>query len=241
MPTATAACQRVTTADGSHSLYVPALNEHYHSVNGALQESQHVFIEAGFRYICKNSPRPSCRILEVGFGTGLNALLTMLEAERYCVDVHYETIEKYPLPTEIVASLNYATELQLPDNRRFMCLHSLAWEQEQRLSPYFSLCKRQADLCVYVPNPPFDLIYFDAFAPDVQPELWTEAVFRKLYGCLSFGGTLVTYSSKGTVKAALRQAGFEIRRLQGAAGKRHMLRAVKPYSSSAFSNSDADA
>ncbi|MDR2361965.1 MAG: tRNA (5-methylaminomethyl-2-thiouridine)(34)-methyltransferase MnmD [Prevotellaceae bacterium] len=233
-------CRIVSTADGSYTLYLPALNEHYHSVNGAVQESLHVYIEAGLRYICKDAPHTSRRILEAGFGTGLNALLTMLEAEHSRTDIYYEAIEKYPLPLEIVTSLNYAETLRLPDSCRFMHLHNLAWEQEQRLSPHFSLCKRRVDLCAYEPDGLFDGIYFDAFAPSVQPELWTATIFRKLYNSLSDGGALVTYSAKGAVKTALRQAGFELQRLPGAAGKRHMLRAVKPHSS-LLSNSDADA
>ncbi|MDR0729561.1 MAG: tRNA (5-methylaminomethyl-2-thiouridine)(34)-methyltransferase MnmD [Prevotellaceae bacterium] len=240
-PTSAVDCRIVSTADGSHTLYLPALNEHYHSVNGAVQESRHVFIAAGFRYICKDTPRTSRRILEVGFGTGLNALLTMLEAEHSGTDIYYEAIEKYPLPPEIVASLNYAEALHLPDSRRYMCLHNLAWERRQQLSPHFSLCKHRADLRAYEPDGLFDGIYFDAFAPDVHPELWTMTIFRKLYDSLSDGGALVTYSAKGAVKTALRQAGFELRRLPGAAGKRHMLRAVKPHPSRSFSNSDADA
>ncbi|MDR1680824.1 MAG: tRNA (5-methylaminomethyl-2-thiouridine)(34)-methyltransferase MnmD [Prevotellaceae bacterium] len=226
-PTATADFRLIITSDGSHTLYVPSLNEHYHSVRGAVQESRHVYIGSGFRYICKNMLHDSLKILEVGFGTGLNALLTLLEAEHAGVEVYYEALEKYPLPMEVVAELNYATASGLPDKRLFMRLHSTAWDQQVCLSPYFTLHKRLADLLAYEPEMLFDLIYFDAFAPDVQPDLWTEAVFRKLYECLCPGGTLVTYSSKGAVKIALRQAGFNLWRLSGAGGKRHMLRAVK--------------
>jgi tRNA U34 5-methylaminomethyl-2-thiouridine-forming methyltransferase MnmC len=222
----------VETADGSHSLYVPAFAEHYHSTHGALQESRHVFIDAGFRYILKNIARRPLRILEMGFGTGLNAWLTLLEAERNAVDVYYEAIEKYPLPQDIVAQLNYG-QLLPSAHLCFARLHQSPWALPGEvgspavLSPHFTLSKRPADLRDYRPTRPFDLIYFDAFAPAVQPELWTDSIFKKLYDGLADGGALVTYSSKGTVKTALRKAGFSVARLPGAAGKRHMLRAEK--------------
>jgi len=217
----------VTTADGSHTLYVPELNEHYHSTNGALQESLHVFIEAGFRYVCKSMLRRPLHLLEVGFGTGLNALLTLLEAEKKHVEIYYETVEKYPLPPETIEQLNYGR--LLPENSAplFYAIHRAAWGKETPLESWGTLCKKQVDLRDYQPGKTFDLIYFDAFAPTAQPTLWTQEIFRKLHAALSDGGVLVTYSSKGSVKQALRAAGFCVERLPGAAGKRHMLRAAK--------------
>jgi len=209
------------TADGSHTLFVPALNETYHSMYGALQESLHVFIDAGFRYATARSGQSPLRILEIGFGTGLNALLTWEEAVQKQTPVYYEAIEKYPLSEKEAAALNYAAHEKLYD------MHRGAWEIPVALSPYFTLCKRITDLLHYHPEGLFDVIYFDAFAPTVQPELWSEAVFYKLYTALRSGGVLVTYSSKGIVKTALRTTGFELQRLSGAIGKRHMLRAIK--------------
>jgi tRNA U34 5-methylaminomethyl-2-thiouridine-forming methyltransferase MnmC len=219
----------ITTADGSHSLFVPALNEHYHSTNGALQESQHVFIAAGFKYVAEKISRDYVSVLEIGFGTGLNALLTLLEARNRKTAVFYETVEKYALPPTTIAQLNYNTLVPTEDNNCFEKIHQAKWNEETPIAtcpetPYILLKNLQC-LLDYRPCRLFDVIYFDAFAPAVQPELWTTAVFKKLYDCLNAGGVLVTYSAKGTVKAALREAGFLVERLPGAAGKRHMVRA----------------
>jgi tRNA U34 5-methylaminomethyl-2-thiouridine-forming methyltransferase MnmC len=215
----------VITADGSHSLYAPEWKESYHSTNGALQESLHVFIDAGFRHVlARRGAESTIRILEAGFGTGLNALLTLMEAEKVPVHVWYESVEKYPLPERVYAALNYAA---LTGSGHFAALHEAPWEQACAITEHFTLLKRAVDLLQYQPAGVVDLIYFDAFSPGVQPELWTEAIFRKLYGQLSEGGVLVTYSSKGTVKQALRAVGFCLERLPGAAGKRHIIRAVK--------------
>jgi tRNA U34 5-methylaminomethyl-2-thiouridine-forming methyltransferase MnmC len=214
----------VITADGSTTLLIPELNETYHSIHGAERESLHVFIDAGLKFLCGKGPAerqvPVIRILEMGFGTGLNALLTLLYAEEHQLQVYYEALEKYPLPEEEVALLNYR------DRDKLLSLHACAWEKPVALSTGFMLHKRQLDLLNYTPEQRFDLVYFDAFAPGVQPKLWSREVFAKLYTAMSPGGVLVTYSSKGTVKNALREAGFEIKRLPGAAGKRHILRAV---------------
>jgi tRNA U34 5-methylaminomethyl-2-thiouridine-forming methyltransferase MnmC len=213
--------QFIVTDDGSHTLFVPALNETYHSTHGAVQESLHVFVQEGFGYAVSHNKQPLLRVLEVGFGTGLNALLTWQEAEKEGIPVYYETIEKYPLTEEEAAALNYAAHDKL------MHLHRCAWGEPVALSPYFTLCKQKVDLSDYKPLTHFEVIYFDAFAPAVQPELWSEAVFRMLYAALDKGGVLVTYSAKGVVKIALRAVGFDVCRLTGAAGKRHMVRAVK--------------
>jgi tRNA U34 5-methylaminomethyl-2-thiouridine-forming methyltransferase MnmC len=212
--------QLVTTDDGSHTLFVPELNETYHSTRGAVQESLHVFLRAGFHYAVSCSAGRPLRVLEVGFGTGLNALLTWREAGRLGIPVYYEAVEKYPLGEGEAAALNY------PGREELARLHTCRWEAPVALSPYFTLCKREADLLAYAPAGPFDVVYFDAFAPAVQPALWSVDVFRKLYGALCPGGVLVTYSAKGTVKEALREAGFAVRRLAGAPGKRHMVRAM---------------
>ncbi|MDR0692248.1 MAG: tRNA (5-methylaminomethyl-2-thiouridine)(34)-methyltransferase MnmD [Prevotellaceae bacterium] len=213
--------QFIITDDGSHTLFVPELNETYHSTRGAMQESLHVFLQAGFRCAISYLAKQPIRVLEVGFGTGLNALLTWQEAEYSGVSVYYEAVEKYPLDEKEAAALNY------PEQGKLVRLHGCQWETPIALSPCFTLCKRNVDLLEYVPMGYFEVIYFDAFAPDVQPELWSKDVFHKLYEALNPGGILVTYSAKGMVKTVLRDIGFEVQRLAGAAGKRHMIRAVK--------------
>jgi tRNA U34 5-methylaminomethyl-2-thiouridine-forming methyltransferase MnmC len=157
----------------------------------------------------------------VGFGTGLNALLTWQEAERLNFPVYYEAIEKYPLSEEEAAALNYH------EREKVMRLHACRWDTPEVLSPRFTLYKRHTDLLDYVPAGRFEVIYFDAFSSSVQPELWRKEVFGKLYEALNPGGVLVTYSAKGTVKTALRDVGFAVERLAGAPGKRHMVRATK--------------
>ncbi len=208
------------TADKSPTLYVPELDEHYHSVNGALQESMHVFINAGFKQIKKKS----LSISETGFGTGLNALLTISESQNNTQKIYYETIEKYPLSDDIIEELQ---KTETFNSDIFKKIHSAEWEKEINISDNFILKKRQTDLINYIPDKKFDLIYFDAFAPDKQPELWTEEIFTKLCKATNKNGILVTYSAKGSVKQALRNAGYFVKRLPGPAGKRHMVQAIK--------------
>ncbi|MDR1552500.1 MAG: tRNA (5-methylaminomethyl-2-thiouridine)(34)-methyltransferase MnmD [Prevotellaceae bacterium] len=213
----------VKTLDGSQTIKVADINEHYHSVNGAIQESQHVFINNGLHYIRKDK----LSIFETGFGTGLNAMLTFYEAEKSNKFVDYTTLELYPLDEKIFLQLNYAEMLNLDSNKYFLPLHACEWNRNIELSKNFTFKKISVDLNKYSDNKRFDLIYFDAFAPDKQKELWTETVFKKMFSILNDGGILVTYSAKGEVKQNMRNAGFTITRLQGAAGKRHMLRADK--------------
>jgi tRNA U34 5-methylaminomethyl-2-thiouridine-forming methyltransferase MnmC len=216
-----------TTADGSHTLFVPELNEHYHSTYGALQESQLVFIENGLHHL------PAClkeiNLLEVGFGTGLNALLTVLEAKKLKRKINYVAIEPKPLKQEITGQLNFASVIGGTEAEGyFRKLHESAWDSPSFLSDYFIISKIQAKLEeISLRAGQFHLVYFDAFGPDVQPDLWTEPVFRQLFNCLKPEGILVTYSCKGTVKRALKAAGFTIEKLPGPAGKREVLRAMK--------------
>jgi len=221
--------KKIITADNSPTLYVPELDEHYHSVNGALQESMHIFINAGLKHIQKEK----IIILEVGFGTGLNAVLTFSENAKSEKTIYYETIEKYPLSTDIIADLlnNNFVEPELTKQ-----IHDAPWEKEIMISYNFCLKKIKTDLKTYLPEHTFDLIYFDAFAPEKQPELWTDEIFKKIYDATKQNGILVTYSAKGTVKQALRAAGFIVKRLPGPKGKRHMVQAVKITSS--FPSSD---
>ncbi|MDL2320618.1 tRNA (5-methylaminomethyl-2-thiouridine)(34)-methyltransferase MnmD [Alistipes sp. OttesenSCG-928-B03] len=207
----------VPTADGSQTLRHPVMGETYHSVNGAVAESRHVFISNGFDLCAKDE----VAILEVGFGSGLNALLTLNAAREQGRRVRYTAVELYPMSPETAAAMTYAAD------PAFMALHASEWGAPQEITHGFSLHKVAADLTEVQFATIFDVVYFDAFAPDCQPQLWTREVFAKLHKAMSPDGALVTYSAKGDVKRALREAGFEVRRLPGAPGKRHMLRAVK--------------
>lgn len=218
----------VLTEDGSNTLRVPDLNEHYHSTFGAIAESRHIFIEAGLKYVMKNEP-VELNILEVGFGTGLNALLTMLWAGSTGNSINYTTIEKYPLIDGLWDKLNYPEQLE--DARAydyFKALHECTWNENHKLLDNFNFIKKDVDLETYQnPEASFDLIYFDAFGPDVQPNLWTEEIFNKIAKMTAKGGVLVTYSCKGTVKRALKATGFKIEKIPGPKGKREILRGVR--------------
>jgi len=190
------------------------------TVNGALQESLHVF----FFFLLKQIQKEKLNILEVGFGTGLNALLTYREAEKTKQKIHYETIEKYPLTVDIIEDLLSGN---FPEKDVALKMHKADWQKEIKISENFYLKKIKIDLKTYFPERTFDLIYFDAFAPDKQPKLWTTKIFTKLYKATDKNGILVTYSAKGSVKQALRSAGYFVKRLPGPAGKHHMVRAIK--------------
>lgn len=207
----------VATSDGSQTLRHHITGETYHSVNGAVAESTHVFIRNGF----EAHPAGHVRILEAGFGSGLNALLTLHAAEKADRSVDYTAVELYPVAPEIARGMIYSSD------PLFVQMHDAPWNEKYRVTQEFSLTKIHGDLADTRFETIFDIVYYDAFAPDSQPELWTGEIFGRIYDALAPGGILVTYSAKGDVKRALRSAGFEVRRLEGAPGKRHMLRAVK--------------
>lgn len=208
----------IDTDDGSKTLYNADLNESYHSRFGAVQESQHVFIHNGLRACYDRSP---IHIFELGLGTGLNALLTAQAAGNdRCVC--YTAIEAHPLQDDIVRQLNYAA-----DNQLFTRIHRAPWGRSVEITEHFTLNKINADFCVYAPQQSYDVLYYDAFAPDVQPELWTDEVWAKLAAMTRAGGILVTYCAKGAVRRGLDAAGFAMERLPGPPGKREMLRGVK--------------
>lgn len=212
------------TADGSHTLYVPELDEHYHSVKGALTESQHIFIEMGL----KHSPATEPRILEIGLGTGLNAFLTLLTAEETRRKVHYTGIERFPLTAETVHRLNYPSMIGKGHEAAYYAIHQAAWETDCALSPYFTLHKIKGDFTHYDFAKGYDIIYFDAFAPEKQPEMWKQPLFDTLYNVLNDEGILTTYCAKGAVRRMLQAAGFTVERLPGPPrGKREILRATK--------------
>jgi len=214
----------VKTTDGSYTLYVPELDETYHSTNGALQESLHVFIDAGLKF----SSLKKVSVLEVGFGTGLNALTTFNEAEKQGISIEFTSLEAYPLTWEEVDKLNYlALEGYEKHSIPFKEMHSCDWGRFTEISSNYSLRKMNLKLQELTFENTFDLIYFDAFAPQIQPELWTEEIFALMYKALKNKGVLVTYCAKGTVKRALKAVGFELQSIPGPPGKREMSRAVK--------------
>jgi len=208
------------TADGSHTLFIPEMDEHYHSVNGAVQESRHVFIEAGLHRLSKEK----LRILEIGFGTGLNAFLTLLETD---IPVVYYTIESYPLTSEIIQSLNYGECIGTDKKELFTSLHTSPWNEAVKITESFTLYKIHGDSNTYALPGDIDLVYFDAFAPDKQPEMWNQAIFHKLYDSMATGGILTTYCAKGSVRRMMQEAGYSVERIPGPPGKREMLRATK--------------
>ncbi|MBN8695859.1 MAG: tRNA (5-methylaminomethyl-2-thiouridine)(34)-methyltransferase MnmD [Bacteroidetes bacterium] len=214
----------IQTADGSHSLYLKELDEHYHSVHGAIQEGIHVFIKAGLQ-ACNNQ---HVSILEIGLGTGLNALLTLMEVKRSNKQVHYTAIEAFPLEEQLINQLNYVQVLKAEEwTEQFQSIHACPWGQEQTINKQFTLFKLQGQLQTAVFPATYDLIYFDAFGPRVQPEMWTEEIFSKMYAVLNAGGMLVTYCAKGEVKRTLKKVGFMVETLPGPPGKREMVRARK--------------
>jgi len=216
----------IQTADGSTSFYHEELDETYHSKHGAIQESMHVFIGAGLRPLVEN--KKEINILEMGFGSGLNAWLCALEAEGNQIKINYNGVEAYPVAQEFIESINYPdwgrSEIE---KQLFYKIHSAAWEKLVQLSPQFWLKKVKIRFEEFAPEQKFDLIYFDAFGPDIQPELWKEEVFGKMFSALKPGGVLVTYSVKGIVRRAMKSAGFVVEKIPGPPGKREMSRAVK--------------
>ncbi|MEG1379463.1 MAG: tRNA (5-methylaminomethyl-2-thiouridine)(34)-methyltransferase MnmD [Bacteroidales bacterium] len=215
------------TADGSVTFYIPEIDEHYHSTNGAVVEARHVYLkEALQQYITLNLPK-QVRILEVGFGTGLNAFLTLLRSEELQIPIHYTTLELYPLGAEQVGMLNYAEQIDASRLHLFNALHEAEWGETVSITPFFSIEKRQLDLVRSPLEGLFDVVYFDAFAPDKQPEMWTEAIYRKGADAVIPHGILTTYCAKGVVRRGFRDAGFAMERIPGPPGKREMIRGTR--------------
>jgi len=242
--------QVIRTEDGSPTLFSEELHQGYHSVFGAVTEAHHIFIEAGFRFavnhlhnpLNNNQPAPvsslpgsnseklfELKVLEAGFGTGLNALLTFREASLSEIRVQYDAIEAFPLPQKVWQQLAYPAESEaVSRNNTFRTIHEAPWDRDSAISDFFFLHKIHKKLEVFEPGTAqYHLVYFDAFSPEVQPELWHPDIFSKLARSMKDGAVLVTYSAKGTVKQALRQAGLRVERLAGPPGKRHMIRAHK--------------
>lgn len=215
--------QITETGDGSHTLFVPDLNEYYHSIHGAVQESSIVFINNGYRY-CEADP---VHIFEVGFGTGLNALLTAAVCMEDKRTVFYTAIEKYPLDETIIASINHPVSAGKGSREIFDAIHSAGWGKEVRILENFYLTKLRSDLIEESYQGKYDLIYFDAFGPDKQPEMWSDEIFRKISAITKESGILVTYSAKGSVRRRLRDCGYSVNILPGPPGKREVIRAIR--------------
>ncbi|MES2837058.1 MAG: tRNA (5-methylaminomethyl-2-thiouridine)(34)-methyltransferase MnmD [Bacteroidota bacterium] len=214
----------ITTSDGSSSLYNEVLDETYHSSHGAIQEALHVFIANGLHYFDNSLNEIS--ILEVGFGTGLNTLLTLLHSNGKLVD--YTALETFPLSNEITTQLNYTSLLQQNEVKPlFEKLHNCNWNEKVEITQQFYLSKLKKEVQTIEFKNQFDLVYYDAFGPRAQPDMWTKEIFEKLYSALKPNGILVTYCAKGEVKRMLKAVGFIVETLPGPPGKREMTRAIK--------------
>jgi len=210
----------IFTKDGSHSIFIKEINETYHSLHGAISESNHVFIQNGL----KINDKKQLKILEIGFGTGLNALLTLINADEK--NIKYTSIEPFPLKELIYKKLNFHESLNI-NKDIFLQLHYCNWETDIQISDNFTLHKTKTTLQNYKYNEQNDIIFFDAFAPNKQSEMWKKSILRKCFKLINFEGYLVTYCAKGTVKRNLKEVGFVVETLSGPPGKREMIRAKK--------------
>ncbi len=214
----------IQTADGSTTIHLPDWDENYHSKHGAIQEAQHVFIKNGLTLFGNKS----ISLLEIGFGTGLNAFITFLEGKKLNQKIEYVGIEAHPISEGEVALMNYVDQLDAASEKEiFAKMHSCSWEIQHQLSSKFSLTKRQQFFDTIEDCQKFDLIYFDAFGYRVQPELWSTEIFKKMYTALKPKGILVTYAARGVVKRSMIEVGFSVEKLEGPPGKREMFRATK--------------
>lgn len=209
------------TSDGSTTIHLPDWNEQYHSKNGSINETYHVFIESGLNQVSSHK----ISILEIGFGTGLNCFITYLENKK---EINYVGVEAYPVTSEEVEKMNFISILEAKNDKAiFNKIHEVSWNKKHQITDEFSLEKRQQFFEDIEDENAFHLIYFDAFGARVQPQLWTEEIFQKMFKALKEDGILVTYSAKGSVRRAMQAVGFSVERLPGPPGKREMLRAIK--------------
>lgn len=219
----------ITTSDGSKTIQIEDWNEQYHSIHGAIQEANHVFLKHGLLFysgLVSESQLP-ISILEIGFGTGLNAFLTLIEAEKLKLNINYTGVEAYPVESKEIKALNYVELISKKHATVFKDIHTVSWEKEYKITSSFQLVKQQKFFQDIKAENKFNLIYFDAFGARVQPDLWTEDIFLIMYKSLKINGVLVTYSAKGSVRRAMQAVGFIVERLPGPPGKREMLRAQK--------------
>lgn len=214
----------IQTLDGSTTIHIAEWDECYHSKHGAIQEAQHVFIKNGLSLF----PDRNVSILEIGFGTGLNAFITFLESKKRNQSIDYVGVEAYPITAEEIVSMNYVEELNAVEQSSiFDTMHQSNWEEKIILDDDFTLTKRKQFFEEINDKNKFDLIYFDAFGYRVQPELWSTAIFEKMYNALKPNGVLVTYAARGVVKRSMIEVGFTVEKLAGPPGKREMFRATK--------------
>ena len=216
----------IKTNDGSTTIHLPEWDESYHSKHGAIQEAYHVFIKNGFS-LFEGKP---ISILEIGFGTGLNSFITYLEAKKNNQYIDYVGVDAYPVILDEALQMNYVAEIDATQSAIFQQLHECNWEQKNAIAENFTLTKRQQFFQDIDNSNAFNLIYFDAFGFRVQPELWSEDIFAKMFAALKLGGVLVTYACRTSIKNAMLSAGFSVEKLPGAPGKREMLRATKALS-----------
>ena len=214
----------ITTSDGSKTIHLPDWDESYHSKHGAVQEAYHVFIKNGLQLF----ENREVNVLEIGFGTGLNAIITLIEAEKQHLKINYTGIEAYPVSVEEALEMNYLESLNAVDKTAvFQKMHTIPFAEVVALSDNFNLEKRNIFFDQIADIEAFDLIYFDAFGFRVQPELWSTEIFQKMYDALKDDGVLVTYAARGVVKRSMKEVGFTVEKLAGPPGKREMMRAFK--------------
>lgn len=219
----------ITTSDGSKTIQIEDWNEQYHSIHGAIQEANHVFLKHGLLFYSDlvSVPSSPIEILEIGFGTGLNAFLTLIEAEKLKLNINYLGVEGYPVELDEIKQLNYVELISEKHADIFENMHAIPWEAQHKITSNFQLEKQQKFFKDINAIDAFDIIYFDAFGARVQPDLWTEDIFKTMFNALKENGVLVTYSAKGSVRRAMQAVGFTVERLPGPPGKREMLRARK--------------
>ena len=215
--------QVVTTKDGSKTIWIPKRDVYYHSLHGAVSEAQHVYIEHGLTYF----KRPSLTILEMGFGTALNAFMTFLASVKKKQKISYVSVDNHPLTYELVEQLDYPNFLGVGDDEHILRrMHGVDWNHEIPISSQFSLLKANTSIEALSLDKKIDLVFYDAFAPRACQTQWTESVFRNLSKCLTDNAIIVTYCANGQVKRNLKAVGFEVESLKGPPGKREMIRAT---------------
>ena len=213
----------IQTNDGSTTIHLPDWDESYHSKHGAIQEAYHVFIKNGLSLF----DGKSISVLEIGFGTGLNGFITYLESKKKLQTIDYVGVEAYPISMEEALQMNYSSQIDDSESSIFEKMHDCIWEEKITIASNFTLTKRKQFFQDINDVNAFDLIYFDAFGFRVQPELWSEAIFARMYAALKPNGIIVTYACRTSIKNAMLSAGFSVEKLPGAPGKREMLRASK--------------
>lgn len=215
------------TADGSNTLYNETIGEHYHSAHGALQESKHVFIDAGLKFGIDNNPDQEIRILEVGFGTGLNFILSFAHCEANKISLNYTGIEAFPITSDAIEETGYSEFVAPEIWQKFITKYDASLKNPQNLSSLCELTIAHTTLVDFKNKNLFDVLYYDAFSVQHQPEMWTNEIIAHACSFIKTGGIFISYAITGNLKRAVKACGFKIEKLPGAPGKREMLRAIK--------------